>query len=180
MKHVMVDIETLGTRPGSVILSIGACRFDETGVGDQNFYRPIDVLESLMLGLKVDEPTIGFWRLQPAAARAVLTPGRPLQETMSALTTYILDVPDSIVWAKGPDFDMVFVDAVYRALKSKAPWRYSAARDVRTILALAPDASSHPKYLPVVKHHALQDAIYQAGQVIAAAEKLGVVLSEMA
>jgi hypothetical protein len=49
VKNVMIDIETLGTRPGSVILSIGACRFGADGIGEE-FYRAIDVLDSLMAG----------------------------------------------------------------------------------------------------------------------------------
>ena len=28
MEHIMIDIETLGTKPGSIILSIAAVKFD--------------------------------------------------------------------------------------------------------------------------------------------------------
>ena len=180
MKHVMVDIETLGTKPGSVILSIGAVRFDETGVAADKFYRPVDVFDSLMAGLKVDEPTIGFWRLQPFEAVAPLTPGRPLRETLLALSAYIKAVENTYVWAKGPDFDCVLIEAAYQAIGMKRPWRYNMARDVRTILGLTPGAAATVERSRFTEHHALGDAQYQAECVIAAANGLGVVLSEMA
>jgi DNA polymerase III epsilon subunit-like protein len=176
MKHVMVDIETLGLKPGSVILSIGACRFDEGGVSEERFYRPIDVFDSLMTGLKVDEATVGFWRMQLPEARSALSPGRPLRETLEAFAEYVKGVP--LLWAKGPDFDLVLLDAACEAVGMKKPWSYRVARDVRTMLALAPSFGTVPE--GTLAHHALSDAVYQATQVIAAAKELGVVLSEMA
>lgn len=185
MKHVMVDIETLGTSPGSVILSIGACRFDETGVGER-FYRPIDVFDSMMNGLVVDQATIGWWRMQPAESRGALQAGAvPLARALNDFRVYLAAIPSQgqpsadFLWAKGPDFDLVMLEAAYGLLGDKKPWRYNTARDVRTILALG----KHPT-VPVapftIAHHALDDAVYQARQVIAAAASLGVVLSEMA
>lgn len=181
LKHVMVDIETLGTKPGSVILSIGACRFDEGGVGAERFYRTIDVFDSLMAGLTTDTATVGWWRMQSAEARGALVPGRPLREALDALHGYLTYVPDSFVWAKGPDFDCVLLAAAYQVLGLKEPWKYNRKRDVRTILSLV--QSPGPVEAPppaVLAHHALSDATYQAAQVVAAAKALGVVLSEMA
>ena len=40
MNHVMVDIETLGTTNNSVVLSIGAVKFDHQGLGEE-FYAEI-------------------------------------------------------------------------------------------------------------------------------------------
>src|SRR5262245_9687443 len=128
----MVDIETLGTRPGSVILSVGAVRFDETGLAEERFYRPIDGFDSLMHGLTTDTATVGWWRLQSAEARGALQPGRPLAETMGALYKYIAAFDSTLVWAKGPDFDLVLLEAAFNAVNQKKPWSYRNARDVRT------------------------------------------------
>ncbi len=172
----MVDIETLGTAPGSVILSIGACYFNEDGIGER-FYRPVDVFSSLMAGLTVDQATVGFWRLQSEEAKGALRPAVSLLEALGAFTEFITRPPAPMLWAKGPDFDLVLLAAAYEALGSKKPWHYRVARDVRTILALAPGTvivlSTHPK------HHALGDAEDQALQVIEAAHDLGFPLSEM-
>jgi hypothetical protein len=178
MKHVMVDIETLGTRPGSVILSIGACRFDESGIGVARFYRPIDVFDSLMNGLTVDTTTVGWWRMQSAEARGALAPGRPLVETLGAFQAFLNAVEGSYLWAKGPDFDCVLLDAAYQATGVKRPWRYNLTRDVRTILSTA-GLSPVNRDPGEVEHNALGDAVYQAKSVILAAEKIDVVLSEM-
>lgn len=176
MRHAMVDIETLGTRPGSVILSIGAVRFDESGLGEQ-FYRAIDVFDSLMHGLVVDPDTVGWWREQSAVARGALKPALPLREVLAGFTAFVTKPPVPCVWAKGPDFDLVMLGAAYRALGMKQPWSYRNARDVRTMLALAPLGG---QLVPGVKHNALDDAVYQAEQVRTAAFNLGCVLSEMA
>lgn len=43
MEDMMIDIETLGTRPGSVILSVGAVMFDRHGVGHgETFYMNVE------------------------------------------------------------------------------------------------------------------------------------------
>lgn len=178
----MVDIEALGTRPaGSVILSIGACRFDETGIGER-FYRPIDVFDSLMHGLTVDADTIDFWRRQPAESKGALKPGLPLENVLVAFTDFLaneLMLPQQYLWAKGPDFDLVLLTAAYQALGRKQPWSYRNARDVRTILALAPLSRLAGEMPTSGAHHALHDAELQAKQVIAAAKALGVELSKM-
>ena len=70
MSRIMVDLETLGTAPGSVILSIGAVRFDvEKGLLDE-FYVNIDVESSQRLGLTIDGDTVMWWLKQSDAARA--------------------------------------------------------------------------------------------------------------
>lgn len=168
MKQVMVDIETLGTDPGSVILSIGAVRFNKQKTG-QTFYRAINVLDSILAGLKVDEKTAAWWRTQPDEAVGPLYPQRPLKTTLAEFSSFVTG--HDTIWAKGPDFDLVLLDHAYRAAGLRVPWSFRNARDVRTILALS------PKRKPVVdlgtKHMALDDAVYQARQVISAYRKLG-------
>jgi hypothetical protein len=181
----MVDIETLGTKPGSVILSIGAVRFDESGVGTERFYRPIDVLDGLMHGLTVDQATVGWWRMQSAEARGALQPGRPLRETLEHFRTFVsvpgpYTKPAEYFWAKGPDFDLTLLAAAYDAVGVKVPWSYRNSRDVRTILALAPGAAEQCGRQEHPAHHALGDAELQAWQVIESAKQLGFPLSEMA
>jgi len=58
MNRVMVDIETLGLDIGSVILSIGAVRFDESGVYGEPFYVEIGQQSCKNRGLEVDPETL--------------------------------------------------------------------------------------------------------------------------
>lgn len=53
MKHIMLDIETMGNQSYSSILSIGAVKFDlNTGETGDEFYTTIDLKSCLDLGLK--------------------------------------------------------------------------------------------------------------------------------
>lgn len=68
MPHIMIDLETMGTRPGSAILSIGACSFDpnwlggsdsdhEPGEARRTFYQNITLASCLDAGLTIDAAT---------------------------------------------------------------------------------------------------------------------------
>lgn len=172
MRDVMVDIETLGGGPGSVIVSIGAVEFGDRGLC-REFYRVIDVLDSLLAGLRVDDATIEWWRMQTHEAKAALYAADARRCLADALTDFarFLDGDEPRVWAKGPDFDLVLLQAAYKAAGQPIPWKYRNARDVRTILALkdAPVAEANGH----AKHHALHDARYQAAQVMAVYRALG-------
>lgn len=172
-KHVMVDIETLGSKPGSVILSIGACEFNSNGI-TSHFYTRIDVGSSILNGLTVDQDTVNWWKAQDGeAVHAALYQGDGdhLDYALNKFAKFV--DKDTYLWAKGPDFDCVLLGEAYKAAGIKVPWSFRNTRDVRTILDLSD--------LPAItynghKHNALSDAVCQAKDVIAAAEKLGVKL----
>lgn len=173
MSDVMVDIETLGTKPGSLILSIGAVRFDKDGL-HKEFYRNVEALSSLMAGFTVDPDTVRFWNNQPFDTRAILfnSPVK-IEHVLFHLTDFIHR--DTRVWAKGPDFDLVMLQAAYEKIGERIPWSYRNTRDVRTILDIGVRAGCHaPDLFPptIQKHSALEDAKYQANQVITVYNKL--------
>ena len=72
-KNIMVDLETLGTSADSVILSIGAVKFDlETGeIDNRGFYASVSVESNLSFRRRVSEETLLWWLKQPAAAQQV-------------------------------------------------------------------------------------------------------------
>lgn len=105
--HVMLDLETLGTRPGSVILSIGAVEFDlRVGLG-REFYVEISQYSSRHIGFTVDQDTVDWWEEQSAEARGLLArtssggllPHVALQQFNAWLS------PDPLVWGNGAAFD---------------------------------------------------------------------------
>lgn len=67
--HVMLDLETYGTRPNSVILAIGAVAFNPSSpkLGPE-FYSVINYKSSLTAGLLADLATIEWWSRQGAEA----------------------------------------------------------------------------------------------------------------
>lgn len=191
MTHVMIDIETLGTRPGSVILSIGAVAFDPFNgavfqSGDpwyESFYTQVSPRSCQNHGLTIDPETEQWWHRQsPEARDAALgkgvsrnagggRTGKPtLKEALAALDSWWRTLDPKFIWAHGPGFDLPLLEAAYRAIGWREPWRYDAARCTRTIYDLAgvkPDRSQG------THHHALDDAIAQAKAVIDAYHKLG-------
>jgi len=155
----MVDIESFGAESGSVVVSIGACVFDPDKIGE-HFYRALDVTDSLLYGLTIDVDTMTWWRGQHPDAKGALRPQVRLMDGLADFARFVGEADE--VWAKGPDFDLVLLDAVYRATGQRIPWKYRNARDVRTMLSLVPPP---PDPDPGTKHHALHDAIRQARQV---------------
>ena len=113
--HVSIDIETLGTAPGSVILTIGAVAFNRHGlIPERNgilgtFYQRIDLDYSLRAGLTVDASTLRWWFSQPQATQdEVFDPGgdarlqRPCADTpcivLQHLFTFLHDWKPAGIW----------------------------------------------------------------------------------
>ena len=168
MLRVMIDEETLGTRPGDVILSLGACTWDdESGrFGDDRFHVVISLEASLRLGLKTEKSTIDWWRRQKPEAQAVLfdalvstvTPEQACHDFAEWLDT-VCDARTVQVWGNGASFDNVLLDALYRAAGVDRPWGDFNDRCFRTLKDGYRDLQ--PKR-EGVHHNALDDALHQA------------------
>lgn len=177
MSHVMVDIETLGTAPGSVILSIGACVFDSEGTTHE-FEAVIDPRDAVKYGLTIDPDTVCWWAGQSEEARrAVFLPKDdpklfPLSEALWRFSEWFRSawVNGQQVWCHGATFDVPLLDAAYRACGLAAPWGYNQARCTRTLYELA---DVWPDRTRGVHHNALNDAKVQAQAAIEAHRQLG-------
>ena len=164
----MLDLETLGTSPGCVILSIGACAFDETGVGSNHFHALVWQQTCRDVGLVVDDKTLDWWAQQAPEAKAILAatrnPGTSigLGEALSSFALWFATHPGACIWGNGATFDQPVLEAAYRRCGwASPPWKYNAARCYRTLKALHPNVSA-PETINGVKHDALSDAINQA------------------
>ncbi len=170
--HVMVDLETFGSRPGSVIASIGAVAFDPvTGEMGATFTSVVDPASCTALGLTMDADTVIWWLKQGESARAALTNGGGalLPDALRAFNLYWKLVGGTHFWGHGGNFDDPMLAAAYHAAGLTPPWRYSASRCTRTIFDLA---GVSPDRAEGVHHTALDDARAQALAVIAAYRKL--------
>ncbi len=177
-KHIMIDIETMGRRPGAAIVSLAAILFDENGafmtdnthVKDYSFYRTIDLQSCMDVGLRVDAQTIRFWMSQEGPARReVLTNGAPLREVLEEFAFWLAGPADPVIWAYGATFDPPLLEMAYHALGMQVPWLYRDVRCARTVLDLADVELKGVG----TKHHALDDAIAQADCVARAMRILG-------
>lgn len=175
MRNCMLDLETLGTRPGSVVLSIGAVFFDplmnEPGPA---FYQVIDVASSCVAGLRGEHDVIAWWEKQSGEARVAYDEafggqGEPLKKTLEAFATWLVSQsrePDGAasvrVWGKGPAFDNAILTEAYLACGLAKPWKYSHDRCFRTLIELGRERDVKAPPFRGVKHHALDDAVHQA------------------
>ena len=180
MSSVMIDIETLDIHPGGLILSIGAVHFGShcaSGNGKQ-LYCNVDVLSSLMAGFTVDPKTVAWWNEQSKEATGIFRQSPFASITMALKSLSELIGKDDLVWAKGPDFDLVLLTKAYEMMGVRVPWSFRNARDVRTMIWLGKLAglkeSDAPKPQPFIKHFALHDAMFQAEVVLQVANELGV------
>jgi hypothetical protein len=180
--HVMIDIETLGTAPGSVIASIGAVSFTpKAGAIVSEFYRGIDICSAQRSGLTIDAATVIWWLQQSDDARikTFFQDTDHLSLVLGDLSIWVASIPGPVrVWGHGPSFDLVLLEAAYRAVGMPAPWKFWDHRDTRTIFELSGVSAKSFFEKGDTAHNALDDAKAQARAVIAAYNKLG--LAEVA
>lgn len=169
MRHIMLDLETLGTKPGCVVLSFGAVAFDPyRGTLGETFYRKIDLETELGAGRKVSAATLKWWLDQSEAARKEAFSGTyPAFIVAAEFSDFWKSQEAEFIWANDPTFDC----DVWEAAAGWVPWNFRAPRSCRTIFDLAgiwPDRSVG------VAHNALDDAKNQAVAVMKCYAKLGV------
>lgn len=160
--NVMVDLETLGTAPGSVVTSIGAVLFDKDRILETISIN-ISLESSLGYGLKVQAKTLEWWMTQLPAVRAEqFKSSVSLGEALERFTRFI-SFSEVKVWGNGASFDNVLLRGLYDAAKQDAPWNYWNDRCYRTIKNSFPEISFQ-ETLP--KHVALNDAIMQTNHLL--------------
>lgn len=172
-KHLMIDIETLGTMPFSVVLSIGAVVFDpETGTLGSSFYVNINRNTSESIGLMVD-PKVEAWWQDPKRASAwaeMQTDQMTAQEAAKMFGDWFrreCDFDNTIVWCHGAAFDFPILETFIRMAGERTPWNFRNLADDRTLFRLVDiDFSALPK--EDTYHNALSDAKNQARAVMSA------------
>lgn len=163
----MIDLETLGTKPDSVILSIGAVFFDEKTkqIGPTFYMRP-SVQDQLDIGRKVDADTIKWWMSQSDAAKKVF--GEKQLPTRDVLTMFVnwfkQNNKQAYVWGNGSTFDISMMENIIRMFNAEPPWGYNKVMDQRTYRRF--QAKGERVIKSGVDHNALDDAISQAKFVL--------------
>lgn len=171
MKNVMLDLETLGTRPGCKIIAIGAVEFNPEGLGAE-FYAAVQLTGQDELSM---EPgTIAWWLQQSDEARASLFASPvPLDRALNDFGSFLVGLDDDgiTLWGNGADFDNAILATAYAAKKLEQPWKFYRNRCYRTLKGLVPDL----KAVHTGTHHqALDDAKMQALHAVQLLKHLGV------
>ena len=166
--HVMLDLETFGTKPGSVLRSIGAVRFTLQGGLLDEFYTNIDRASCEESGLAVDPDTERWWSQQSKEAQdGLLVDCRPLPEVVKSFSGWFNKSPQAYLWSQGSNFDGPLWEAACVKVSLAPPWKFFNARDTRTAYDIG---GLDPRSVPRAGtyHNALDDAKHQATCVIKA------------
>lgn len=175
MRHVMLDLETWGTKPGCALRSIGAVSFAPEKAVDysqSSFYLNIDEASCLEVGLEKERSTVEWWLKQSLESRAALLV-KPclLRNAVLSFHEWFRSNQAEYIWCHGANFDEPIWVAAANAVGERTPWKFWNVRCTRTIYHAA---DFDPRSIPRegTYHNALDDARYQARCVIAAAQKL--------
>lgn len=178
---IMIDIETLGLRPGAPIPSIGYCIFDWDGIKDHG---TIAINIDNWVNAKPEISTVKFWlQCAPEAiAKTFFRPDEELLTWVEALlalknTVTVSQIYGEGVWANGPLFDLAHLEYWYEQMYERAPWSHRLPRDCRTLFEVAMsfadwDRSAASEALKeqhgehLTHHDAESDAVLQALLVI--------------
>lgn len=165
--HVMPDLETMGTRPGCAIVSIGAVVFDPRyGVENQkSFYRELDWKSQVALGFHIDPSTEKWWSKQSKEAREGLN---GIDDLKTVLIEFAKFIPskDAKIWGNGPSFDVSILEHAYTKLGLDIPWKFWNVRDCRTVKDMFEcQRGGWNNKVAGTAHNALDDAKHQAQYV---------------
>jgi len=161
--HVMIDIETLGRKPGSIILSIAAVEFDLNGNIGETFYEHLNISESAKKGFILDPNTLKFWLNQDVEVfkEALKSSSMSISDVLMALRNFIRKNTGTYVWANSPSFDLALLESYYDAYEIPVPWFYTKEMDVRTISELQPEVRKKIKEEMGGLHLPIQDCLIQ-------------------
>jgi hypothetical protein len=173
--QVPIDLETLGTSPDSVILSIGAVAVcAETGQ-TLKFYSGCSI-ES-QAHRTISQSTLKWWEDQSPEARKALDYAKSdecptLAEALNELTIWLGQLGmthDVYPWGNGSDFDIAMLNHAYKQISDFVPWNFRSSRDMRTLyditLRFGMDIRASTQRVGT-HHNALDDAQFQANVVM--------------
>jgi exodeoxyribonuclease VIII len=180
MNDVMVDLETLDSVPGGVIVSIGAIFFNELGEMGRHFYQVVNVGSCIRAGLTTSDDTVDWWGRQASEVQQTLSDAYRTSKSailpvaLQLFDDWLGDASDLKIWGNGSDFDNAFLIKAYQSVGRTPPWKFYNNRCYRTLKNLpgVREAVPAPKRTGV-HHNALSDAEFQAEHASAILFHLG-------
>lgn len=169
--NVMLDLETLGVKPGCKILSIGATVF---GLPDIRAIRhEFERTVSLVGQDRMDTPepeTLDWWSKQGEEAKSISWSGiTPITQCLDDFNQWLnlmregdLSVKINI-WGKGATFDEPILAEAMRRYGVVPAWNYKGAMCYRTLEAIGNALGLALPSMPQDQAHiAINDVRYQA------------------
>ena len=168
VEHIMLDIETLGTKAGCPILQIAAVGFSLKHDKMHIFNHNVRLEDGELAGL--DSSTLKWWLKDPTRMiqlSSLVTSddsdpvGQVLLDLSCWLARYQEEAGSAQIWGNGADFDNVIITAESVALLGAPLWNFRQNRCYRTVRSMFKDLVPEPQFIGT-KHNALDDAVHQA------------------
>lgn len=171
---IMIDLETLSTRPDAAIIQIGAVLFEPVSGGKILNDKGFNSYTLIQDGAgSIDNSTLAWWLQEKSAAKMgaelehkAVSLGEALKAfvewPMNTKGIYWNDITG--IWAKPADFDFPILRMAFNRFGLDAPWNRHATRCAKTLfhaVGKTPDID----WTGFIYHDALDDAIGQAMQV---------------
>jgi hypothetical protein len=190
---ICFDIETLGVRSHSVVLSMGCVMFDfndvETFKGltmDEIYDRyvatglmvKLQTKPQFAKGRTMDKDAVEWWKKQGEVQKRAsfyMCPelDQPILDSVALVDKYVHgEKKPNIIWTRG-SLDNVCFDDLCRDFGREPPMEYHHYMDVRTALNLTKETASRgycevPDFdtSKVIKHHPVHDAAYDVMMLV--------------
>lgn len=170
----MIDIETLGVQPGSVITQIAIVQFDlRNGTILKELDLFPDIKEQQEAGMTVDWGTL-VWHNDQNTGVFNLRHEQSVTQVLESLNDFIngadwVTPQNLFIWSNSPNFDMVLLNVMFKScqIEFEPVWRYKQLMDFRTVVFLR--RLLHPEIenkTIVVKHDALADCKSQIQDLV--------------
>jgi hypothetical protein len=151
---IILDLETLSTRPNSIITEIGVLAFDrETLSVVEGIVITPSLFHQLGVGRHACPDTLAFHR-KKGTLPTEIHPQDP-REDCSNLRRFFEHHQPHRIWIQGPDFDRPILEDFLRQFGAVLPWEFWRTRDTRTLWDTAFPDKKHPPR----PHHALDDCL---------------------
>lgn len=165
MNELMIDLETLGTGPDTIVISLGAVFFDlDAGKLGATFYMAFDIEDQIKIGRSFTADTLKFWMNQEGAAKKVFhEQAKPTKLILDLFAKWVKDnsMKSKVKpWGNGSHFDISIMESLFHDFGIECPWLFYNVMDVRTLRRFLANNEKIPK--PGTNHHALDDAKTQA------------------
>lgn len=172
---IMLDIETLGTTPGCIVLAAGLVVIRNNEIIYDSGEIVFNYADSLASGFESNPETEAWWEAHDGVPQHYWNQPRHHVSTIGQLRTIVKIISGHIeqfgaseevlYWSRG-HFDYPILSVYFNEYGMQPPWegRHRQMRDLRTALdVLQYDITGEPKY-----HRANLDAVQQAEQLVKA------------
>jgi hypothetical protein len=157
----MIDLETLGTKSDTAVLSLGAVIFNREEILKKQLWH-FNLNEQLKVKRSVTGDTLTWWMNQSESARGVFakcnTEGILARQFVESFDQFI-GTQKLKVWSNGASFDVPIIENLLCQAGAQIPWKFWDVRCYRTMKAMF--SIEIGVIRDGVAHDALDDAIFQ-------------------